>query len=96
MLDLTIHDIPDEVLLLLKSLAANRGMTTEELVREMICNALRVSEPPSLVEITEEQFRENIDALMAAYDQEPIAIVDEKRRRFVLIPANMFGLITEK
>lgn len=90
MVDLTIHDIPDEVLLLLERLAAKRGMTAEDLVREKICDAFLVSEPPSLVEITEEQFRDNVDALMAAYDQEPIVIVDEKGRRFVLMPVDFY------
>ena len=90
MVDLTIHDIPDEVLLLLESLAAKRGMTAEDLVREMICDAFLVSEPPSHVEITEEQFQQNIDALMAAYDQEPIVIVDEKGQRFVFMPLDIY------
>ncbi|WP_066704789.1 hypothetical protein [Celeribacter ethanolicus] len=90
MVDLTIHDIPDGVLHLLERVAAHRGMTAEDLVREKICNAFRVSKPPRLVEITEEQFRENIDALMAAYDQEPIVIVDEKGRRFVLMPVDLY------
>lgn len=90
MVDLTIHDIPDEVLLLLEKLAAKRGMAAEDLVREMICNAFLASKPPRHVEITEEQFRENIDALMAAYNQEPIVIVDEKGRRFVLMPVDLY------
>ncbi|NVK23081.1 MAG: hypothetical protein HWD86_11240 [Kangiellaceae bacterium] len=96
MVDLTIHDIPDKVLLLLERMAAKRGMTAEDLAREMICNAFVASKPPRFVEITEEQFRQNSDALIAAYDQDPIVIVDEKGRRFVLMPAGMFELITEK
>ncbi|ATG47129.1 hypothetical protein CEW89_05805 [Celeribacter ethanolicus] len=89
MVDLTIHDIPDEVLLVLERLAAKRGITAEGLVREMICDTFLASNPPRLVEITEEQFRENIDVLMAAYEQEPIVIVDEKGCRFVLMPLDL-------
>ncbi|WP_107815791.1 hypothetical protein [Celeribacter persicus] len=88
----TVRNIPHEILLRLEMVAENREMTVEEFAREIICNAVPTSKSAKFIEITEKQFRENIDALMAAYDQEPIAIIDDKGQRFVLNPVEVYSL----
>ncbi|SDG45289.1 hypothetical protein SAMN04488117_12138 [Celeribacter baekdonensis] len=90
MVDLTISNIPDNVMITLETMAVSRNMTVEDLVLEMICQEVIVAKPAQLIEITEEQFRQNIDVLLAAYDRQPIAIVDEKGRRFVMMPIEKY------
>jgi len=91
MAELTVPDIPGKVLVRLEKMAANRKITVEDLARDIIYKAVSARESSKLVEITEEQFQQNIDALMAAYDQEPIAIIDDKGPRFVLMPLDVYA-----
>ncbi len=93
MANLDLHDIPEGVLAELQTLARRSEMSVEDYAMGVICDEVAKSWHSSEGDITITQLQANLEAILKVAEQEPVFILSESGKRYVILSTDEFTLL---